>query len=344
MSLGQCQWLTHREATFKDIPLVRRLTMPSKPSRVVLLSPHTNEHPTTLPFQRALAEKLERMGVKTEQMQNDNGMEMGWSIRKKISAGELGDCSNQACGCALSIWDYLQRVRQISDIFAKYNSKTSTYVMEVHAMNSLAPEDPIHLSLSEFKRIAYTPILIQYFASMNFEAIKAYNKEFDENERQSVRDVATQLSFNLVEAIGELQSRLRDIKKFAKNVMLIEVPGMEINLPSHHPAFSIYYKSPHHLINAISTFEHGYCISTRETIWAEKDHVDAVANIFLLPKIRRKLAIEEKPAGTPFFTSESAGIKSGQEISQGDTIVTPDGRVLRKISPQQARDLKAKKP
>ena len=86
------------------------------------------------------------MGVKTEQMQNDDGMETGWSIRKKISAGELADYSNKACGCALGIWDYLQRVRQISDIFAKYNGKTSTYVMEVHAMNSLAPEDPIHHS------------------------------------------------------------------------------------------------------------------------------------------------------------------------------------------------------
>ncbi|MCX6771166.1 MAG: hypothetical protein NTX79_03865 [Candidatus Micrarchaeota archaeon] len=342
MSLGfeLRQTLRIREPVFKDIPLVRRLTMPSKPSRVVLLSPHTSEHPTTLPFQRALAEKLERMGVKTEQMQNDDGMEIGWSIRKKISAGELAD-SNKACGCALGIWDYLQRVRQISDIFAKYNGKTSTYVMEVHAMNSLAPDD--FFPLSEFKRLANTPILIQYFTSMNFESIREYNKELDENERRFASDIATQLRFNLVEAMGEIQGRLRDIKKFAKNVLLIEVPGMEINLPPNHPAFSLYFKSPHHLINAISNFEYGYCISTRETIWAEKDHADAVANIFLLPKIKRKLTIEEKPAGTPFFTSESAGIKPEQIISEGKTIITPNGRVLRRISPQQASDLKANK-
>ncbi len=332
------------DAIFKDILMVRRLTMPSKPSRVVLISPHTNEHPTTLPFQRALAEKLERMGVKTEQMQNNDGMKIGWSIRKKISAGELVDYSDKACSCALSTWDFLQRVRQISDIFAKYNAKTSTYVMEVHAMNSLAPNDLILFPVSEFKRIATTPILIQYFTSMQFAAIQEYNKTFNDNERQFARDVATRLSFNLVEAIGEIQGRLRDIKKFAKNALLIEVPSMENHLPPRHPAFSLYFKSPHNLSNSISSFEHGYCISTRETIGAEKDNVDAVANIFLLPRIERKYIFEEKPAGTPFFTSGSAGIKPEQIIPEGKTITTPDGRVLRRISPQQANDLKGELP
>ena len=330
------------DAAFKDIPTIRRLTLPSKPSRVVLLSPHTNEHPATLPFQRALAEKLEHMGVKTEQMQNDGGMESGWSIRKKILAGELAG-SNKACGCALSIWDYLQRVRQISGIFAKYNGKTSTYVMEVHAMNSLAPNDPIFFPVSEFRRIADTPILIQYFASMGFEALKVYSKELDENERRFARDVATQLSFNLVEAIMEIQGRLRGIKKSAKNALLIEVPGIEVKLPPNHPAFSVYFESPNCLLSPISGFEHGYCISTRESIGAEKRHLGAVAAIFLSPNIKRKPPKEEKPAGTPFFTSGSAGIKPGLLIPEGSTITTPDGRVLRRISPQQASDLKAGK-
>lgn len=251
------QFQTQRHPRFGDI----KIHVPRQKyahDRFLLVSPHTCEHPTTLPFQNAQAKKIEGEGMEVSQKQVNDMMLRGWSLRMKYGAN-TDNCINNAFSYVLSLEDDIIRLRIMSDfVLAKCNANKNVYVMEIHAMKNLQDDDVLDMPIDILRRIGGTRILI-----MNG---KDYMSIAQGTEPGGIMKDACEIAefrgINIEEAKKEIHTRSAELLKSGATIKVIDLPSDPVSLEKEHPMYSYYYVSEN-VIRSVSDFENTYCKVTR---------------------------------------------------------------------------------
>ena len=270
--------------TFTDVPNCR-IRKGSLPSRAVLISPHENEHPASLPFQAALFRKLLSEGMQVEERKIDGNMRRGWALREKIAKNDLERkvhsiaLLNKCTNLVLNLEDQLIRAREIS---SSLSGDSQTFVLEVHAMNCTGENG--HFSETHLKRLAGTGFTVGNF----FSDLLSLRQMLGEKELWgAISDLARMQGFSFAEAKKELAALIKELRPNKQAILEIEVPSLPVYLPEAHQMEKIYFSRRSFgsvAMKLVSTYEEYYCTVTREGIGFTEKDLSAASSLIVIPK------------------------------------------------------------
>ncbi len=274
---------------FLDIPYYKPVNG-ALPKRVVLVSPHENEHQVTLPFQTALKNKLLTENIMVEEKVILGMMKRGWSIRRHIlsSFNDHPD-ANEAAKLVLALEDSLIRIRVMWNSLI-VNDNKNTFFLEMHG--DFNRKDDEIFNDTDVKRIENTRFLIREFQHFVDYCSRLGKKlELEEIIPWEISGLIVEFSkirgFDLGEALNEVKVKLGEIARLEKIIRTIEIPGDVKILDREHPAFNLYYENDGGHIRTkqgITNFEELYCSVFRTSICFTQQDIDAVASLLLIPE------------------------------------------------------------
>ena len=181
-----------------------------KYKRVTLISPHTCEHPVTLPFQKALAKKLEGEGIFVQQKQDNSMKKRIMDLRKRLGNGTT-DEENAAFNCMLLLQDRLVRAERMSGlVLVKGTDTKSTFAMELHAYDVLRDKE-------DFRKIGGTQLWIENYAPME--------PLLQSNLLEKLHRIAAKLGFDVEGMRNELRAIKRKLSECGATLKLLEIQG-----------------------------------------------------------------------------------------------------------------------
>lgn len=259
------------------------------PKRVVLVSPHENEHPATVPFQRAWADKLLTRDINVEEKVVTGMMERGWFLRRHILSTVDDNIvfANFAAQTVFALEDYLIRVRIMGDTFLN-KDKGNTFLVEIHADRNRKDEDIYEPSGITSKRIENTRIFILGFQNLvNLcRGCTTLSSVWPEEIFQLAIEFAKLRGFDFKEAAREIKVKLRELSKSEKVIKVIEIPSDEVRLDENHPAFKLYYERDRlyiHPKKRVTDIEKVYCAVYRNSLGFTEQDIDHVSSVLVIP-------------------------------------------------------------
>ena len=263
---------------FSDIP-VHIARGRSRPKKVVLIAPHTNEHPAVLPFQSALAKHILDEGITVDEHRVDDMMKRGWSFRSFIlekchSLDDLNDA-----GAVLGQEDILTRVRIL---FSTIDS-TSTTGLEIHAYedteDSMSFSFPCKTARLKNTRILFVNDVVGLFENfMRNHCMPKSNHLADE--------IAKARGFDLDDSRSESLVKLKKLRRY--KIKCIEIPSIPTLLPEEHPMCNSYYGvgAERSLFCSYKStnYETYYCARTREGMGFSQNELSAALSILNIRK------------------------------------------------------------
>jgi len=269
------------------------------PKKAVLLAPHTNELHSTIPFQSALVEKLNSLGVKTEIHNRKNMMERTWEIRKFI----LADCKefshNGVLSAILSLEDHVLRLNAFSEIFL--NSPQDILIGELHAMSgdvlaagTILPESHHFMRVPDARVLVCTDLLGAFretrdFASLELEEAdrnisESHKKQFNELVSTFLTKLKEHFGLDAGQLLSEVDALLAKMEFKKEHLMIFELPSTYAPIDCAHEMHGHYFY-PNKVINTSNTseFEDAYSTGYRYSVGFTFRDVDAVAGIIRFP-------------------------------------------------------------
>ncbi len=268
-----------RENRFGDITYYRN-RKGRRPSKVVLIAPHTNEHPAVLPFQAALARKLMAEGITTEEKAVYDMMERGWAVRKGV--GKTYPRTNDVISAVLMLEDYAIRARLVYDAIKKGDRET--IVVEMHGQTRTFNDEDYFGNPHIWRRLRGTTILIaakampDHLGFLDMENNAHHETIKDRELAEKAEEIAKLRNFDLMELIKELEELGRELRRYTKSLKLVELPTKDVKLPKEHPMHDTYYDQEGRGF-LTSAFEDMYCTVTRENPGFSERDVEKVASI-----------------------------------------------------------------
>lgn len=261
--------------TFGDVKTYRKRKCRTRPAKVTLIAPHSNENPAALPFLRAVEKQLESSGIHTETKITRDMMSKGWEFSKKL--GLPGDRGNRppaefenVIDAICSLEDALLRAKSIVSHIDRHS-----VVVEIHSLSGINDKEDIMADVYDVWRIGGTKICIV----KNERTLRTFNLSDKIEDLERNLGFASWLSklkgFDLENARRELDSLYRIIKAEKNLLKIIELPSVERFLPRKHPMYQYYYdiEDPQTIVKSgVSEFE--VCYYARyfhRTEFCEKD-------------------------------------------------------------------------
>ena len=267
------------------------------PKRAVLLAPHTNEHLTALPFQKALAAELMKHGVKVPTKSRKDMMEQLWAVRASVGKNANG-FEGDVLKMIFSLQDFSLRLENLRTAFSRMPE--DTVAMEIHAMNGDA-RDGSKFPVSEiysFKRVSGTGFMLRQGLSDFEDAISSVTREgcfgadlstYMDIQREMVREkihaffskVSEMLGFDLRKTKRRIHKALEMLQPHQERIWLLEVPGSPVILPESHRMYPHYFDERGYIISS-SNIEDGYASRFIEPRGFTEKDVERISNIFLI--------------------------------------------------------------
>ena len=252
-----------------------------RPNKVVLIAPHTNEHPAVLPFQAALAKRLMADGIVTEEKAVTDMMERAWEIRKRL--GKTYPQTDDIIAAVLMLEDYLIRARLISGAIKKGDQ--GTIVLEMHGQTRIFEDEDFFDNTDKWRRLRGTKIIVASSATsyhLGFLDMEDNPHHKTVNERSELAsEIASVRNLDLIALLEELEALGRELNGHKKRLKLVELPTKSATLPKEHPAYSYYYGLDGIGI-VTSAFEYMYCTVTRESVGFSERDVEKVASFLII--------------------------------------------------------------
>ncbi|MFP3950424.1 MAG: hypothetical protein ACLFUZ_05040 [Candidatus Micrarchaeia archaeon] len=260
------------------------------PKKAILLSPHSNEHPTTLPVMKRLAEKLSQRGIRVEQSHRKEMMERIGEIRSYIDSSPedtYGYPFNNAISSLMSAEDILLRLDAISSAFG--HNPEGTVVAEVHAMDAdvfTSVYSPQRYIEEGFEKVPDAHVLSMPDALWHFEDTLSFirNNEGYETYHSTEHSgffekLRNQFGMAMDRIFEEAKGLLEKLAPHRENIRLFEFPSFAESLPQDHPLHPVFFKSPDTL-HSVSKFETIYGAYLRYDAKPGDSEIEAVAEMF----------------------------------------------------------------
>ncbi len=260
------------------------------PKKAVLLSPHSNEHPTTLPVMKRLAEKLSQRGIRVEQSHRKGMMETMGGIRSYINSSPEDICGltpNNAISSLMSAEDMLLRLDAISSAFG--HNPEGTVVAELHAMDAdifTSVYSPQRYLEEGFEKVPDTHILSMHDVLWHFEDALSFIRSNEGYEACHSAELSgffeklkNQFGLAMDRILEEAKGLLEKLAPHRGNIRLFEFPSFAEPLPQDHPLHPVFFKSPDTL-HSVSKFETIYGAYLRHDAKPGDSEIEAVAEMF----------------------------------------------------------------
>ncbi|MBD3390178.1 hypothetical protein GF415_04485 [Candidatus Micrarchaeota archaeon] len=260
------------------------------PKKAILLSPHSNENPTTLSVMKRLAEKLLQRGIEVEQSHREGMMKRIWELRSYIDStkeGREGHFPKDAISLLMSAEDILFRLDTLSSAFDQ--NPEGTVVAELHAMNAnvFTSVYGAQYYLEEgFEKVPDAHALSMGDPFWHFADTLSFIREdygckgyHDSDFSGLFEKLKVRFGMALDNIVEEAKGLLEKLSSHRWKIRLFEFPSFEEPLSKGHPAHPVLFRKPDTL-RSISDFERTYGACLRHDACPDDSELEAVAEMF----------------------------------------------------------------